>query len=79
MPAGPVGSVWAPGVWADTVWEAGVWGEAGAGVTLVPPFHMADIDAASSALALEASAPSVAGVSATAPSIGLTGSRPTFG
>lgn len=28
MPAGPVGTVWASGVWADTVWELGVWGDA---------------------------------------------------
>jgi hypothetical protein len=27
MPAGPVGTVWASGVWADTVWELGVWGD----------------------------------------------------
>lgn len=28
MAAGPVGTVWATGVWADTVWESGVWGDA---------------------------------------------------
>ena len=28
MAAGPVGTVWATGVWADTVWEEGVWGDA---------------------------------------------------
>jgi hypothetical protein len=29
VPAGPVGTVWGSGVWADTVWELGVWGDIG--------------------------------------------------
>lgn len=28
MPAGPIGSCWAPGTWADTAWEAGSWADA---------------------------------------------------
>lgn len=27
MPAGPLGTCWAPGAWADTCWEAGTWGD----------------------------------------------------
>lgn len=27
MPAGPIGSVWASGSWADTAWEAGTWAD----------------------------------------------------
>lgn len=28
MPAGPIGSCWATGSWADTAWEAGSWADA---------------------------------------------------
>jgi hypothetical protein len=28
MPAGQIGSCWAPGSWEDTAWEAGSWAEA---------------------------------------------------
>jgi len=29
MPAGPIGSSWATGSWADTAWEAGSWADLG--------------------------------------------------
>jgi hypothetical protein len=28
MPAGPIGSVWAAGTWADTAWEVNTWADA---------------------------------------------------
>jgi hypothetical protein len=27
MPAGPIGTSWAPGSWSDTVWEIGTWAD----------------------------------------------------
>jgi hypothetical protein len=30
MPAGPIGTVWAAGTWADTAWELGTWADVSA-------------------------------------------------
>lgn len=36
MPAGPIGSSWAVGSWADTAWEAGSWADAVVSAVVTP-------------------------------------------